>query len=109
MADEFRFQSIYETKKSGFRVVLKPICRNYQVTLKVGDFLPDSKFYLKEASNVTKYSSDFVNAYIIVTNDIKTYKITYKTPFTIKVDSLEKSIYTYDAHMQYELTLTEIK
>jgi hypothetical protein len=109
MNNEFRFQSIYETKKSGFRVVLKPICRNYQLTLKIGDFLPNSKFYLKEASNNTKYASDFVNAYIIVTDDIKTYKITYKTPFKIKDDSLEKSIYTYDAHLQYELSLTEIK
>jgi hypothetical protein len=108
MTNEFRFQSIYETKKSGYRITLKPICRNYTLTLKVGDFLPNSKFYLKEASNNTKYASHFDNAYIIVTNGIKTYKITYKTPFEIKDDSLKKSIYTYDAHLQYELSLTEI-
>jgi len=114
MSYVFRFQAVKKLK-SGFSITLRsyPFIKNF--TLKVGDILPfKSKslakpFFIKEISNDTQYSSDFENAYIVISNGEKEYKATYKTSFNVCDDKLEKDMFNYDAHLHLKLELTQLK
>ena len=109
-----RFQSIGKTKKSGFRCQLRVSVYRENTTLKVGDAIPYQRnttdlFRITEISNETKYSSDFENAYLVVSNSVKSYKVPYKGAFSINNNELSEESEGWDANRHYNKTITEIK